>query len=166
MPAGSRTSLLLEIVDQAYDKHAWHGTTLRGSLRGVTAKQALWKPAPGRPSIWQLTLHCAYWKYNIARKISGDESMSFPRQGANFPALPKPADAAAWKKDVALLGRWHKTLRKAVERFADAGLNARARKSRYRHKELIYGIASHDLYHAGQIQLLKRLQQGRKKKRR
>ncbi len=157
MAKDTNLTLLLEVLDQGYEKHAWHGPTLRGSLRGIKAKQALWKPSPNRPSIWQLALHCAYWKYNIARKISGDESMTFPRKGANFPILPDARDDAAWKKDVALLARTHKTLREAIRKFDAKKLNVKAKKSRYRHKELIYGIASHDLYHAGQIQLLKRL---------
>ena len=157
MPKDSNLSLLLEVLDQAYEKHAWHGVTLRGSLRGVKAKQALWKPSPQRPSIWQLALHCAYWKYNIARKISGDESLTFPRKGANFPQIPSVTDEATWKKDISLLGRMHKTLRESIRKFDGKRLSAKANKSRYRHKELIYGIASHDLYHAGQVQLLKRL---------
>ena len=71
--------------------------------------------------------------------------------------LPEAHDEAAWRKDLALLARTHKTLREAIRKFNGKRLNTKAKKSRYRHKELIYGIASHDLYHAGQIQLLKRL---------
>ncbi len=59
--------LLLRELDQAYDKKAWHGTTLRGSLRGLTVKEARWRPARGRHNIWELVLHAAYWKYERSR---------------------------------------------------------------------------------------------------
>lgn len=154
----SRIQLLLDIIDQAYDKKAWHGTTLRGSIRGLTAKEALWRPAPGRLNIWELALHAAYWKYIVARKLSGDGSLSFPRKGSNFPELPKPPDATAWKNDVELLRRQHLLVRRAIAQFPARKLKQKAPKSVWTNEQFIYGIASHDLYHAGQIQLLKRLQ--------
>ncbi|MFB3094787.1 MAG: DinB family protein [Candidatus Acidiferrales bacterium] len=88
--------LLLRELDQAYDKKAWHGTTLRGSLRGLTVKEALWRPARGRHNIWELVLHAAYWKYIVLRKLSGDSELKFPRPGSNFPRLPKKTDSKAW----------------------------------------------------------------------
>lgn len=154
----AQIQLLLRLLDQAYDKKAWHGTTLRGSLRGLTAKQALWRPAPRRHNIWEIVLHAAYWKYIVHRKISGRTDVSFPCPGSNWFPLPNSWDAKAWKKDVALLQDQHDQLRAAVERFPAAKLYARARKSVWSYAEHIYGIAHHDLYHAGQIQLLKRLQ--------
>jgi hypothetical protein len=112
-----RTQLLLRELDQAYDKKAWHGTTLRGSLRGLTVKEARWRPARGRHNIWELVLHAAYWKYIVLRKLSGDSELKFPRPGSNFPRLPKKTDSKAWAKDVRLLQEQHTGLRKAVERF-------------------------------------------------
>ncbi len=65
-------ALLLRVMDQAYDQKSWHGTTLRGSLRGLTAEEALWRPGPNRHNIWELTLHAAYWKYIVRRRLAGD----------------------------------------------------------------------------------------------
>jgi len=154
----AQIQLLLRLLDQAYDKKAWHGTTLRGSLRGLTAKQALWRSGPQRHNIWEIALHAAYWKYIVHRKISGHTDLSFPRPGSNWFPLPDSRDTNAWKKDVALLQEQHGQLRAAVARFPAAKLYARAPKSIWSYAEHIYGIAHHDLYHAGQIQLLKRLQ--------
>ncbi len=53
--------VLLGLIDQAFDQKAWHGTNLRGSLRGLTSRQALWRPAPGRHNIREIVLHAAYW---------------------------------------------------------------------------------------------------------
>ncbi len=150
--------LLLRELDQAYDKKAWHGTTLRGSLRGLTVKEARWRPARGRHNIWELVLHAAYWKYIVLRKLSGDSELKFPRAGSNFPRLPKKADSKAWAKDVRLLQERHDLLRKTVRDFSASRLHARSAKSIWNNVDHIHGIAAHDLYHAGQIQLLKRLQ--------
>ena len=91
-------------MDQAYDQKSWHGTTLRGSLRGLTAEEALWRPGPNRHNIWELTLHAAYWKYAVRRRLAGDAVGSFERKPSNWPDIPQPADSrpgsatcASWK---------------------------------------------------------------------
>ncbi len=62
---------LLSILDQAYDHRSWHGTNLRGSLRGVSLRKAAWRPGRGRHNIWELVVHAAYWKYAAGRRIAG-----------------------------------------------------------------------------------------------
>ena len=106
-----RIELLLEIMDQAFDRRGWHGTTLRGSLRGVRIDAALWRPAPARHNIWELALHAAYWKYAVRRRLTGEAVSSFARKPSNWPALPGTPNAAAWKRDVAFLDSEHRLLR-------------------------------------------------------
>ncbi len=159
MTVDPRLRLLLDVFDQAYASPAWHGTPLSGTLRGVTAREALWRPppGPGRHNIWELVLHTAYWKCQVRRRLLRDPEIHFPRPGHNWPPLPARPDAAAWKRDRALLAEQHALLRGAIARVAPAQLGRRAWHSRWTVAENIYGVASHDLYHAGQIQLIKRL---------
>jgi len=152
-----RTALLLEILDQAFDRKAWHGTTLRGSVRGLLADDVLWRPAPRRHCIWEIVLHAAYWKYATRRRLLGGRRGRFRRQGSNWPSLPTPASELAWGADVALLAEEHRLLREAVAALRPARLDRRPTGSAWTFRELIHGVAAHDLYHAGQIQLLKRL---------
>ena len=147
----SRLDLLLVFYDQAFDKKAWHGPTLRGSIRGVTYKEALWRPSPNHHNIWELVLHAAYWKYAVKRRITHGKKGMFVMEGSNWLKLPAKPNAVAWKKDVAMLDEYHRELRREIEKLDLA---------KFRRLELIYGIASHDLYHTGQIQLLKRLLRG------
>ena len=156
--APSLTGLLLALYDQAFDRRAWHGTPLAGALRGVSVAEALWRPRRGRHNIWEIVLHAAYWKYIVRRRLTRDVAARFPRQGSNWFALPPRPDARIWKRDLALLRQQHRLLRNAIARFPAAQLSARAWRSQWTNAATIYGIASHDLYHAGQIQLLKRLQ--------
>ena len=143
--------LLLTFMEQAYDKHAWHGPTLRGSIRGLSYKEALWRPSPKHHNIWELVLHCAYWKYVVRRRLTGMKRGSFEREGSNWFRSEKDATSVTWKKDLVLLQEQHDLLLETVASFSAEKLPR---------IDMVYGIASHDLYHAGQIQLLKRLQRG------
>lgn len=150
--------LLVELLDQAFDLKAWHGPNLRGAVRRLTAKQAAWRPRPGRHSIAEIVVHCAYWKYAVRRKLRGDARGSFRVKGSNW--FPQPDDLAEsdWKLNVEILCEEHSALHAAVAAFNPALLQRRATNSRYTFAFLIQGAAAHDLYHAGQIQVLKRLQ--------
>jgi len=153
-------TLLLELIDQSYDSRAWHGTNLRGSLRRVTPEAAAWRPAPGRHNIWEIMIHTAYWKYTIRRRLLGEKRGSFPLKGSDWFVRPQEAGIKAWREDLALLDETHGSMRQAIVDLPAARLHRVAGSSKYTHAFLIYGIASHDLYHAGQIQLLKRLHPG------
>jgi len=151
---------LLRALDEAYDHRAWHGTNLRGSLRGLTAAQALWRPAPGRHNIWEEVLHAAYWKYALRQRLTAGKRGSFPLNGSNWFASPDLAGAREWKQAVALLQQTHDSLRRTVAQFPAARLN-RTVHGPWSAFDSILGVAFHDIYHAGQIQLLKRLQRSR-----
>jgi uncharacterized damage-inducible protein DinB len=154
----TNTQLLLALLDEAYDRQSWHGTNLRGSIRGLSADQAEWRPASRRHSIREIAIHAAYWKYAVRRRLVGDKRGSFPVKGSNwFAADP----ARSWAADVALLAGEHKALRAVVAALQDATLDRPLLKNGRTVAFLVRGIAAHDLYHAGQIQLLKRLQRAR-----
>ena len=150
---------LLAIIDRAYDRKSWHGTNLRGSIRGLSAAQAAWRPAPRRHNIWEIVVHAAYWKYAVTRRFSALPRGSFPSKGSNWFARPDAGAAgeSAWRADVALLEAAHKTLRRELSRLMHGDLKTTPARSKVSNFDLIAGIAAHDLYHAGQIQLLKRL---------
>jgi hypothetical protein len=148
---------LLDQLDEAFDRRSWHGTNLRGSLRGVTADQAIWRPAPGRHNVWEIVIHAAYWKYAVARRLTGEKRGAFPRKGSDWFPTPAPPTDVRWRQDVRLLGELHRRLRSAVADLTDADLRGRVPGGKETVGRLVRGIAAHDLYHAGQIQLLKRL---------
>jgi hypothetical protein len=143
------TEFLLTLLDEAFDKRSWHGPNLRGAIRGVTAKEAAWRPRPGAHNIWEFALHAAYWKYVVRRKLTGEKRGSFVLPGSNFFARPVELSEPAWKKDVEILLEAHQDLRRTVSHMEPG------RPEKMLH--MIRGAASHDVYHAGQIRLLRRL---------
>jgi uncharacterized damage-inducible protein DinB len=149
--------LLLTILDQAYDHPSWHGTNLRGSIRRVSSRQAAWRPAVRRHNIWELVVHAAYWKYAAWRRLTGQPRGSFPFKGSNWFPRPEEATERAWRSDKALLEKMHASLRETVARLSPRDLYSTPRGSKVSNGSLLSGVAAHDLYHAGQIQLLKRL---------
>jgi hypothetical protein len=144
--------LVLVLLDEAYEKKTWHGPNLKQSIKGITAKQAAWRPGPGRHNIWEVTLHAAYWKYAVRRRMDGGKRGSFALKGSNFFMRPEKGNLneAAWSADKKLLEREHRALHVTVAKVLRT---ARAAKL----LPQLYGVAFHDIYHAGQIRLLRRL---------
>jgi uncharacterized damage-inducible protein DinB len=152
----SEIQLLLTQLDQAYDRKSWHGTNLRGSIRGMTAAEAAWRPGPRRHNIHEIVVHAAYWKYTVRRRFTGERRGSFPLKGSNW--FPRPgADETRWRDDVRLLDEVHASLRSAIAGLEPDQLMRTPPGSKVSNVALLSGIVAHDLYHAGQIQLLKRL---------
>ena len=167
----------MSLIDEAFDHKAWHGTTLLGSLRGLDVATASRRPAPGRHNIWEIVVHAAYWKYAVRRRLTGEKRGSFACPGSNWFARPeigkgrraggraqaKSAAAAAtaqkadaaYRADINLLIAEHRALRNVIASLSDAALEQRT--GTITKAFVVRGIAAHDLYHAGQIQLLKRL---------
>jgi hypothetical protein len=146
---------LLVLLDEAYDRRSWHGTNLRGAVRTIAAHQVTWRPGPGRHNVWELVVHAAYWKYVVRKRVAGGPRGGFPLAGTNFYPRDDAFDAARWQADLELLADQHRQLRAMV-----AALSARDLTRAVGGKPLAWtlrGAAAHDLYHAGQIQLLKTL---------
>jgi len=138
---------------------AWHGGSLQSARwRGINARQAHWRPAPRMHSIWELTLHIAYWKYAVRRHVDPTTEAGFPRSPSNWPApLDRPTERS-WAADRLLLTSEHEAFAEALRRFPEARLNRRPPSIRkWSYGDLIAGVLAPDAYHTGQIQLIKRL---------
>ena len=137
----------------------WHGgASPLGSLRGVSAEVALWKPSTGRHSIWELVLHLAYWNYAVWRRVFGAERGGFPRTPSDWPSVPDDASEEAWKLDRALLRTYHERLAEAMAGYDAAHLDETIRGTgKTTAIDLFMGSVLHDTYHTGQIQMLKRM---------
>jgi hypothetical protein len=152
-------AFLLDALAEAFEGPAWHGPTLRASVKGVRIDEALWRPGKQRNSIWDLVLHAAYGKYLVATRLEPDVEREFGRTLAKswWPRLPDAPDVKGWRADQQLLIHWHEALLEVCRRVPEKRLRQKRLQSRFSLAQEVHGLALHDIYHAGQIRLLRRL---------
>jgi len=149
------TARIADQLSRAYSGKAWHGPSLKYILRGITAQQAAARAIPSAHSIWELELHIAAWDRAVCERIlSGKDTTLPPEQ--NFPSVVDTSEAA-WKKALKTLEQGHKDLLAAMQGFKDSKLDRKLGNRDYSFYITMHGAIQHDLYHAGQIAILKKL---------
>ena len=149
----SEATLIADQLRRAFDGNAWHGPALLELLEDVDASTAAAKPLPGVHSIWELAMHVAAWDGAALRRLGGEKLQLTGLQ--NFPLVEKPTETA-WGKAVAQLKRTHETLVNMVAALPDPRLRDRVPGKRYDFYHMLHGVVQHELYHAGQIAILKK----------
>lgn len=149
------SALIADQLRRAFEGDAWHGPALLELLQDVDAATAAAKTVPAVHSIWELVLHIAAWDGAALRRIGGEKIQL--TGDANFPLVPKPTEAA-WRKAVAHAKRTHDALVKMVAALPESRLRNRVPGKKYDFYHLLHGVAQHELYHAGQIAILKKAQ--------
>jgi uncharacterized damage-inducible protein DinB len=143
----------LELLDRAYRAQAWHGPALLESLAGVSAAMAARRVVKGAHTIWELVDHLGSWNAIVAERLAGRTPTVTPE--LNFPKMPR-ATGAAWKKSLARLAASQRKFRTAVAKFPASQLGRIRPGTKTSWNVLIHGQIQHQLYHAGQIALLRR----------
>jgi uncharacterized damage-inducible protein DinB len=154
MERNLESASIAEQLRRAFEGDAWHGPALLELLQDVDAGTAAAKPLADVHSIWELVLHIAVWDGAAIRRLAGEKTQ--PTGTANFPLVPKPTNAA-WRKAVADAARTHRLLVKTVASLPGSRLRERVPGKKYDFYFMLHGIAQHELYHAGQIAILKKV---------
>jgi uncharacterized damage-inducible protein DinB len=152
----SETTRLADQIRRAFEGDAWHGDSLLELLEGVNAKTAAAHPIEDAHSIWELVLHIAAWDGAALKRTGGTAVELSDKQ--NFPPVEDASDAA-WRKAIEHAKNVHNQLVTAVAAFPDSRLHEQVpgkTESYYNFFYLFSGIVQHELYHAGQIALLKK----------
>ena len=152
----SQTALLSDQIRRAFEGEAWHGDPLAKILRGITAARAAARPIKNAHSIWELVLHVTAWDDVVRRRLNGAAVRLSGKQ--NFPPV-KDTSEGAWRKAVENLKQVHSELVKAVAAFPDSRLQDQVPGKAQKYHDFYYmisGIVQHELYHAGQIAILKK----------
>jgi uncharacterized damage-inducible protein DinB len=151
----SEVARILDQIHRAWDGDAWHGPPLHQLVADVAASTAHARPIPGVHSIAEIVLHVAFWKDIGRRRLAGE--VILPTEEDAWPK-PNGAGEAAWLKALSLLRARHLELTEAVACLAEDRLNDEitGKEKAYSAYVLIHGLIQHDLYHAGQIAMLKK----------
>ena len=142
---------------RAFDGEAWHGPAVLELLEGMDAQKASRRPAKDVHSIWEIVKHIGVWDDAAIRRMGGEVVQ--PTGEADWPKVTD-ASEGAWKATVADLTRTHQKLIKQVESMPESRLSEQVPGKKpefYNFYYMLHGIAQHELYHAGQIAILKKL---------
>jgi uncharacterized damage-inducible protein DinB len=145
---------LAEQLHNAFKGEAWHSPALLELLADVNAATAAAHPLPGGHSIWELVLHIVAWDDAVTRRIVLGKALQL-NDAENFPAV-NDQSPAAWKKTIADASKTHAQLVKTLEALPDPRLSERVPGKKYDIRFMLEGVAQHELYHAGQIAILKK----------
>ena len=140
-------------LQRAFYGAAWHGPAVMELLEDVNATMATARPIVNVHNIWELLLHVAVWDLAALTRLGGSKCQ--PTGEANFPPVMKANDTA-WRKTIADAKRTHDRLVRTVSRMSDQRLCDRVPGKRYDFYHMLHGIAQHELYHAGQMAILKK----------
>ncbi len=150
----SEIDRILDQKDRAFSGDAWHGPPLKSLIDGLLAEDASKHAVEGAHSVWEIVLHITAWNTIVRRELMG-EALSITSE-EDWPPVPELSEAA-WRKAIENLVEAHSRLRAAVQGLRDEQLEERPSKrtdnSRY---VMLHGVVQHDLYHAGQIAVLKK----------
>jgi uncharacterized damage-inducible protein DinB len=141
-------------LERAFAGQAWHGPSVLELIADVDAASAAAHPITGAHSIWELVLHIAVWDRAVANRLGGARSPVTDEE--NFPIVAD-ASEASWQRAVETLKENHRRLIEAVESVDESRLDAPIGEGKSSAYVQLHGAVQHELYHAGQIALLKKV---------
>jgi uncharacterized damage-inducible protein DinB len=121
-------------------------------LAGVSAEDAAAHPIQGAHSIWEIVLHMTGGYRLVLRRVRGERAQLSPEE--EWPPVPEPS-SEAWQESQRTLYELNQQLQTAVRAFPAERLSQEL-GSEYSAFTQFSGTPQHDLYHAGQIVLLKK----------
>ena len=149
----SEVARILDQMRRGWDGDAWHGTPLWTMLRDVTASESNARPIAGAHTIAEIVQHLSYWKWATVQRANGERVS--PSHDEQWPAI-RDASESAWQAALALLQSRHQTLMQTIEKLNDEQLTQPIAGRDYDIYIQLHGTLQHELYHTGQIALLKR----------
>jgi len=149
----SEVERIVDQLQRAFEGEAWHGPSVLEIIEGVTSRQAAAHPVAGVHSIWELVLHIAAWELAILRRLNGDRAQLPTEQ--NWPPVTA-TDEETWEQTKLMLKQGHQELRSAIAGLDDSWLDQPIIEGMSSVYVQLHGAIQHDLYHAGQIALLKK----------
>jgi hypothetical protein len=153
-PAGIPAAALRRVLDEGHGPDAWYGADVRAAIADVGPAEAFRRPGKGRHNIAEIALHHAFWVREVRRRLTGSVAEPFPLEGEDWFEL---ADGRplGWSQVVAALEAETGRIAHAVEGLATGRVSSPL--SEIERFDQVLGIAAHGAYHAGQIQLVKKL---------
>jgi uncharacterized damage-inducible protein DinB len=153
MMAMTEIDRIADQLERGFDGDAWHGDSLLKILEGVNARQAAATPIANAHSIWEIVNHIRAWRTAVEARLAGQ--VRELAGTADWPPVTDRSDTA-WRDCIRDLCQRHQSFITAVRAFPESKLNDMAPNRDHSYYVLLHGMVQHDLYHAGQIAILKK----------
>ena len=144
---------LAEQIRVTFEGDSWHGPSVAKVLEGVDYNQARAKPLPDRHSIWELVEHINTWM-NAANWAVENRRIYDPKNIVDWPPVGRTVEE--WGQSTARLGLTVTRLIHSLTGWRDEDLDEIIDGGKYSYRFLLHGVVQHNVYHAGQISILKR----------
>ena len=144
--------IMADQIGRAFWGESWHGPSVREVLAGVSAEDAAAHPIAGAHSIWEIVLHLSGGYMLVLRRVRGERAQPSPEEER---PLVAESSSEAWRESQHTLDQLNQELQSAVRAFPANPLSQEL-GSQYSAYVQFLGAPQHDLYHAGQIVLLKK----------
>jgi len=145
-------------LERGFEGDAWHGPSMSEILEGITAEQAAASPIDQVHSIWEIVLHVTVWQRTVRERLQGKPLRPLPDE-VDWAGVEN-ASPTAWTEALQDLRTEYQSLREAAVCCSIRDLGERTEGQRYTVYEMLHGVVQHNLYHAGQIALLKKAVSG------
>ena len=149
----SETRRIADQLRRAFHGEAWHGPAVKEALAGVSARQAAARPLASAHTIWEITLHIAVWEDVVRRRLLGETVA--PSDAEDWPRAGEGGERA-WADLLARLEAGNRALHDVILAYDESRIDQPPANNRSAAYVLMQGAIQHDLYHAGQISLLKK----------
>jgi uncharacterized damage-inducible protein DinB len=151
----SEATTIAAMLKSVVDGPAWHGPSVMELVESVSADQAKRKPIKGAHSMWELLLHMTAWQEYALEVVDGNDAA--PLEGeADWPPVPDPPSESAWDTTKRKFEGGMRELRERIIHLDDARLHGTVPRRDFPLKVLLHGLIHHNLYHGGQIALLRK----------
>lgn len=152
--APTEIDLIVDQMERAFEGDAWHGSSMSEILTCITADQAAAHSIPEAHSIWEIVLHTSVWQRTVRERLQGKPIVSLPDE-EDWPPVTDTS-TSAWTAAAQELRAEYELLREEALQWRDRDLGETTEGQRYTVYEMLHGVIQHNLYHAGQIALLKK----------
>ena len=150
----NETARLADQLERAFRGGSWHGPSVLQALEGVDAERASRRPLTDAHSIWEIAVHIGTWMEVTRQRVLGEEA-STPADERDWAAIEDQSEQA-WRETLAALEEGQRSLQAVVRELGDARLDDPVPGSDPTVRGLLLGVLQHNVYHAGQISVLKK----------
>lgn len=150
------TQRIKHALKMIYNGSPWHGASLLHLLKGVDYLQASQRPVSGGHTIWELVQHILNWREFAIKKMEGETDFDITLNSSDDWVYSQAPIEAQWQNLLSELVASQQTILEILESWFDEQLDEKVPGKDYTFYTLLQGIMDHDIYHAGQLALVRK----------